>query len=78
MSRRLLSEEEVGSTSSSGSERPMAESREAQNTTSAPSQQGSAAKVKHHELYEPNCGTSFLPLNIQCVRFKSLCLHLLA
>ncbi|KAE8280806.1 Cilia- and flagella-associated protein 36 [Larimichthys crocea] len=45
MSRRLLSEEEVGSTSSSGSERPMAESREAQNTTSAPSQQGNAAKV---------------------------------
>ncbi|XP_019126236.2 cilia- and flagella-associated protein 36 isoform X3 [Larimichthys crocea] len=46
MSRRLLSEEEVGSTSSSGSERPMAESREAQNTTSAPSQQGNAAKIK--------------------------------
>ncbi|KAE8280843.1 Cilia- and flagella-associated protein 36 [Larimichthys crocea] len=45
MSRRLLSEEEVGSTSSSGSDKQMAESREAQNTTSAPSQQGSAAKV---------------------------------
>ncbi|KAG8000249.1 Inactive phospholipase D5, partial [Nibea albiflora] len=46
MSRRLLLEEEVGSTSSSGSDKPMAESREAQNTTSAPSQQGSAAKIK--------------------------------
>ncbi|TKS85821.1 Cilia- and flagella-associated protein 36 [Collichthys lucidus] len=46
MSRRLLSEEEVGSTSSSGSDKLMAESREAQNTSSAPSQQGSSAKIK--------------------------------
>ncbi|XP_044069350.1 cilia- and flagella-associated protein 36 isoform X2 [Siniperca chuatsi] len=46
MSRRLLSEEEVGSTSSSCSDKPMAESSEAQNTISAPSQQSNTAKVK--------------------------------
>ncbi|KAM9344804.1 cilia- and flagella-associated protein 36 [Symphorus nematophorus] len=45
MSRRLLLEEEVGSTSSSCSDKPMAEGREAQNTTSAPSQQSNTAKV---------------------------------
>ncbi|XP_044069351.1 cilia- and flagella-associated protein 36 isoform X3 [Siniperca chuatsi] len=46
MSRRLLSEEEVGSTSSSCSDKPMAESSEAQNTISAPSQQSNTAKAK--------------------------------
>ncbi|XP_045927275.1 cilia- and flagella-associated protein 36 isoform X2 [Micropterus dolomieu] len=45
MSRRLLLEEEGGSTSSSSSDKPMAESCEAQNTTSAPSQQSNTAKV---------------------------------
>ncbi|XP_035519248.1 cilia- and flagella-associated protein 36 isoform X2 [Morone saxatilis] len=45
MSRRLLLEGEVGSTSSSCSDKPMAESSEAQNTTSAPSQQSNTAKV---------------------------------
>ncbi|XP_041803133.1 cilia- and flagella-associated protein 36 isoform X2 [Chelmon rostratus] len=45
MSKRLQLEEEVGSTSSSCPDKPMAESRGAQNTTSAPSQQSSAAKV---------------------------------
>lgn len=55
MSRRLLLEEEVGSTSarSSCSDKPMAESGEVQITTSAPSQQSNAAKVRHHELCEP-------------------------
>lgn len=55
MSRRLLLEEEVGSTSarSSCSDKPIAESREAQNTPSASSQQRNTAKVKHHEQYEP-------------------------
>ncbi|XP_041803132.1 cilia- and flagella-associated protein 36 isoform X1 [Chelmon rostratus] len=46
MSKRLQLEEEVGSTSSSCPDKPMAESRGAQNTTSAPSQQSSAAKAK--------------------------------
>lgn len=45
MSRRLLLEEEVGSTSSSCSDKPMTEGSEAQNTTSAPSQQSITAKV---------------------------------
>lgn len=45
MSKRLLLEEEVGSTSSSGSNKPMTESREAQNTPTAPSQQSNTAKV---------------------------------
>ncbi|XP_051273790.1 cilia- and flagella-associated protein 36 isoform X2 [Dicentrarchus labrax] len=45
MSRRLLLEGEVGSTSSSCSDKPMADSSEAQNTTSAPSQQSNTAKV---------------------------------
>ncbi|XP_070834203.1 cilia- and flagella-associated protein 36 isoform X3 [Chaetodon trifascialis] len=46
MSRRLQSEEEGGSTSSSCPDKPMTESRGAQNTTSAPSQQSGAAKAK--------------------------------
>ncbi|XP_033468538.2 cilia- and flagella-associated protein 36 isoform X1 [Epinephelus lanceolatus] len=46
MSRRLLLEEEVGSTSSSCSDKPMTEGSEAQNTTSAPSQQSITAKAK--------------------------------
>ncbi|XP_075932083.1 cilia- and flagella-associated protein 36 isoform X1 [Anarhichas minor] len=45
MSRRLLLGEEVGSTSSSCSDKPIAENSEAQNTSTAPSQQSSAAKV---------------------------------
>ena len=58
MSRRLLLDEEVGSTSSSCTDKPMAEGREAQNTTSAPSQQSNTAKVMHLDLFEPNktCG----------------------
>ncbi|XP_062257500.1 cilia- and flagella-associated protein 36 isoform X5 [Platichthys flesus] len=46
MSRRQLLEEEVGSTSSDCSDRPVVESGRAQNTTSAPSQQCTNAKVK--------------------------------
>lgn len=48
MSRRLLLEEEVGSTSarSSCSDKPIAENREAQKTSSASSQQSNTAKVK--------------------------------
>uniref|UniRef100_UPI0037E833C6 cilia- and flagella-associated protein 36 isoform X1 n=1 Tax=Semicossyphus pulcher TaxID=241346 RepID=UPI0037E833C6 len=46
MSRRLLLDEEVGSTSSSCSDKPMAESRIAHNATSAPSQQSNTAKAK--------------------------------
>lgn len=45
LSRRLLLEEAVGSTSSSCSDKPMTEGSEAQNTTSAPSQQSITAKV---------------------------------
>ncbi|KAI3363402.1 hypothetical protein L3Q82_012017, partial [Scortum barcoo] len=61
MSRRLLLEEEVGSTSSSRSDQPMAESCEAQNTISAPSQQSNAAKVRCHELVCAKC-TAFIVL----------------
>lgn len=46
MSRRMRLEEEVGSTSSSCSDKPVVESREAHNATSAPSQQGITAKAK--------------------------------
>lgn len=55
MSRRLLLEEDVGSTSacSSQPDKPAAESGKAQNTTSVRSQHGDCAKVRHHELYEP-------------------------
>ncbi|XP_040906639.1 cilia- and flagella-associated protein 36 isoform X2 [Toxotes jaculatrix] len=45
MSRRLLLEEEIGSTSSGCSDKSMVESSEAQNTISAPSQQSNAAKI---------------------------------
>lgn len=45
MSRRLLFEEEIGSTSSSCSDKPMTEGGESQNTTSAPSQHRNPAKV---------------------------------
>ncbi|XP_022608563.1 cilia- and flagella-associated protein 36 isoform X1 [Seriola dumerili] len=45
MSRRLLLEEEVGSTSSGCSDKPMVESSEALITSSAPSQQRNIAKV---------------------------------
>ncbi|AWP13794.1 putative cilia- and flagella-associated protein 36 isoform 3 [Scophthalmus maximus] len=44
MSRRLLSEEEAGSTSSDCSDWSMAESGEAQNTNSSPSQRSNSAK----------------------------------
>uniref|UniRef100_UPI0037E8711D cilia- and flagella-associated protein 36 isoform X2 n=1 Tax=Semicossyphus pulcher TaxID=241346 RepID=UPI0037E8711D len=50
MSRRLLLDEEVGSTSSSCSDKPMAESRIAHNATSAPSQQSNTAKVNGKPL----------------------------
>ncbi|XP_062257497.1 cilia- and flagella-associated protein 36 isoform X2 [Platichthys flesus] len=46
MSRRQLLEEEVGSTSSDCSDRPVVESGRAQNTTSAPSQQCTNAKAE--------------------------------
>ncbi|XP_023250228.1 cilia- and flagella-associated protein 36 isoform X2 [Seriola lalandi dorsalis] len=46
MSRRLLLEEEVGSTSSGCSDKPMVESSEALITSSAPSQQRNIAKAK--------------------------------
>lgn len=75
MSRRLLLEEAVGSTSaarSSYSTKPMAENREAQNTTAAPSQQSNAAKVRHHELNEPKttCGAARLwNLKLPCEGF---------
>ncbi|XP_068423842.1 cilia- and flagella-associated protein 36 isoform X2 [Clinocottus analis] len=45
MSRRLLLDEKVGSTSTSCSDKPMAESSKAQNADTAPSQQSSMAKV---------------------------------
>ncbi|XP_060896108.1 cilia- and flagella-associated protein 36 isoform X3 [Labrus mixtus] len=50
MSRRLQLEEEVGSTSSSCSDKPMVESKEALNATSAPSQQINTAKVNGKPL----------------------------
>ncbi|KAG7228517.1 hypothetical protein INR49_007691 [Caranx melampygus] len=50
MSRRLLFEEEVGSTSSSCSDKPTAESREALITSSSPSQQSNTAKVKSNPV----------------------------
>lgn len=58
MSRRLLLETEVGSTSSGCSSKLMAECDEAKNTASALSQHISPAKVRHHEHYELNktCG----------------------
>ncbi|XP_026165793.1 cilia- and flagella-associated protein 36 isoform X1 [Mastacembelus armatus] len=46
MSKRLLLEEDVASTSMGCSDRPEAEQREAQNTTSAHGQQSSTAKAK--------------------------------
>ncbi|CAJ1067071.1 cilia- and flagella-associated protein 36 isoform X3 [Xyrichtys novacula] len=45
MCRRMRSEEEVGSTSSSCSDKPVSESREAHNAMTAPSQHGNTAKV---------------------------------
>lgn len=71
MSRRLLLEEEVGSTSSSCSDKPMAKSSEAQKTTSPPRQQSNTAKVRRHELYEPNktCGPAEPQLHMNPVRF---------
>lgn len=62
MSRRLLLEEEAGSTSRGCSDKPMAESGEAQNNTSAPSQQSNTAKVRHRELHALNqtCGPAKL------------------
>lgn len=63
MSRRLLLEEEVGSTSRGCSNKPMADSSEAHNTTSALRQQSSTAKVTHHQpqirsVAKPNCASS--------------------
>lgn len=46
LSRRLLLDEEVGSTSSSCSDKPMAESSRAQNASTYPCQQSSTAEVK--------------------------------
>ncbi|XP_047458723.1 cilia- and flagella-associated protein 36 isoform X3 [Mugil cephalus] len=47
MSRKLLVEEEVGSTSSRCSDKPVAEIDEAKTSTSSPGQQSNAAKVNH-------------------------------
>lgn len=62
MSRKLLLEEDLGSTSacSSQPDKPAAESGEAQNTTSVRSQRGSCAKVRRHKLYKPEttCGAT--------------------
>ncbi|XP_035461884.1 cilia- and flagella-associated protein 36 isoform X2 [Scophthalmus maximus] len=71
MSRRLLSEEEAGSTSSDCSDWSMAESGEAQNTNSSPSQRSNSAKVNESPVrtlerktavpgggYEKDCGSS--------------------
>ncbi|XP_031734226.1 cilia- and flagella-associated protein 36 isoform X1 [Anarrhichthys ocellatus] len=76
MSRRLLLGEEVGSTSSSCSDKPIAENSEAQNTSTAPSQQSSAAKTTaegngdssrsngHHDpLVNGNTATEFNLVN---------------
>lgn len=64
MSRRLLLEEDLGSTSACRSQpdNPVAESGEAQNTTSVRSQHGDCAKVRCHEPYEPEttCGAAKL------------------
>lgn len=64
MSRRLLLEEDLGSTSAGSSQpdKPAAESGEAQNTTSVRSQHGNCAKVRRHKLYEPEttCGAAKL------------------
>lgn len=49
MSRRLLLEEEVGSTSSRCSDKPVAEIDEARIS----SQQSNTVKVKNHEPHEP-------------------------
>ncbi|KAM6998115.1 cilia- and flagella-associated protein 36 isoform 2-T2 [Tautogolabrus adspersus] len=58
MSRRLRLEEEVGSTSSSCSDKPMVESREALNATSAPSQQSNTAKVNGKPLKKDESRTA--------------------
>ncbi|XP_054455927.1 cilia- and flagella-associated protein 36 isoform X3 [Anoplopoma fimbria] len=58
MSRRLLLEEEVGSASSSCSDKPMAESSEAQNTSTAPSQQSNPAKVNSKSVTKVESKTS--------------------
>lgn len=63
MSKRLLLEEEVGSTSRGCSNKPMADSSVDQITASALSQQSSTAKVRHHRLQirsvaQPNCVSS--------------------
>ncbi|XP_041646074.1 cilia- and flagella-associated protein 36 isoform X2 [Cheilinus undulatus] len=58
MSRRLRLEEEVGSTSSSCSDKPMAETREAHNAVPAPSQQSNAAKVNGKALKKEESKTA--------------------
>ncbi|XP_062422760.1 cilia- and flagella-associated protein 36 isoform X2 [Pungitius pungitius] len=50
MSRRELLDEDVGSTSSSCSDKPMAENSEAQITSSSPRQQSNAAKVNRKSV----------------------------
>lgn len=47
MSRRELLDEDVGSASSSCSDKPTAENREAQITSTAPRQLSNAGKVRH-------------------------------
>ncbi|XP_071756165.2 cilia- and flagella-associated protein 36 isoform X2 [Centroberyx gerrardi] len=58
MSRRLLLEEEVGSTSSSCSDRPKAEGCEAQKAISVPSQQSNTAKAKAEKKGEKSSSSS--------------------
>ncbi|KAA8583577.1 cilia- and flagella-associated protein 36 [Etheostoma spectabile] len=55
IARRLLLEKEVGSTSSGCFDKPMAKSSEAQNTTSAPSQQSNTAKAKAEGKGDSSC-----------------------
>ncbi|XP_074531410.1 cilia- and flagella-associated protein 36 isoform X2 [Halichoeres trimaculatus] len=62
MSRRMRLEEEVGSTSSSCSDKPVVESREAHNATSAPSQQGITAKAKTKGHVDSGSNGHHLPL----------------
>ncbi|XP_068423841.1 cilia- and flagella-associated protein 36 isoform X1 [Clinocottus analis] len=76
MSRRLLLDEKVGSTSTSCSDKPMAESSKAQNADTAPSQQSSMAKTNaegngdssrsnghHGPLVNGNTATELNPVN---------------
>lgn len=62
MSRRLRLEEEVGSTSSSCSDKPKAESREAHNAAPAPSQPSNTAKAKTKGSCDSSSNGHHVPL----------------